>query len=240
MNIQVTSNYGALINGLQHGDVIPSGISFMGANPELLFDIDNLDARVLKSFFSPEKRELIDNRFMPKFTNLFEHDYFKKRDSKLDARLFAIAEYVALSAQQLLGMSNKQPDPLLRNKLFRKGIPSLSDLKGNAMCTELASVGQYLIHHLLKDTSDSNYESNLAIGYVENYLGDDESHAFIPIFDKNTDKQYVFDIARPDYQGAPRISLLNKPFTIDFFLQNPNHVIGGESMCSGLKEKYFM
>lgn len=234
--MQQTKKQSALITDLQSGDIIPSGVSFMGSSPCMLFDIDNLDESLLETILSSSQQEKIE-KLAENEAKYFQNPYFAKNDLEPDAYLFAVAKYALLGARKLLGITkDTKPNAALRDSLYRNEVVSLSDIKEHAMCTELSAVGQYILQHHL----DSDYESSLAIGAILMADGDTDQHAFIPIFDKKSKKQYVFDIARPEVINMPRISLLSKPFTFDYFVNHPGKIITGKTQLTKLRECYWL
>lgn len=197
---------------LKDGDRLPVGGSLFSDELTSVLELDfatfepelsNIDPERLRALF--EERRASVEEWLEKV----------KPKHKIDPYLFFLCLNLQNKVEALLEVVGKDVDGFQRQLLYGKEkAPTLSRLRGKAMCAERAALGQYL---LKKAGVDSAYVGGAEMADAADREEYPSPHSFIVIPDPtDASVTYIFDIARPRSQNhLPRILKTDVPMTAD-------------------------
>lgn len=97
--------------------------------------VENFTGENIRASYEQEKQALAN--------------WLNRTVSDKDLYLIYVANKVLRKMQELLEINPKQPDNASERRLkYNEGTPSLSELKGKAMCAEQAALGQFLLQRI--------------------------------------------------------------------------------------------
>ncbi|HTK60576.1 MAG TPA: hypothetical protein VL283_05245 [Candidatus Baltobacteraceae bacterium] len=197
---------------LKDGDLLPVGGSMFSDELTSMLELDFAAFDHELSNIDPERMRALFEERRGAVTEWLEKVNPKE---KIDPYLFFLCLNLQNKVEALLEVVGKDIDGFQRQLLYGKEKPpSLSGLRGKAMCAERAALGQYL---LKKAGVESAYVGGAEMADAADREEYPSPHSFIVIPDPtDASVTYVFDIARPRSQNhLPRILKTDVPMTAE-------------------------
>lgn len=219
---------------LKQNQELPVGGSIFSdeLTTKLILDFDSF---ISKENLQKSKEKIATNYQINK--DIYQ-SWLVKRDVCVDAQVYNLTNLVQKKTLDLLAVDTlKKVNTFERSQKINSGA-KLSDMKGCAMCAEIAFLGAYMLQELLPEGYTANYMSGVQ---KELFLGDDvdfEDHSFIVI---NTPKneQYIFDIAKSNcYYKFPRMLVPEEQLWAEKFQNTQHGVIKAVDVLTKQKALY--
>lgn len=151
--------HGVWIEYLESGDELPIGGSIFSdeLSTKLKLDFDTFEGS-LQNYKSPK---IITEAYIKNKAGVVNWlNKLPNRRVDLDPYIFFVCQQVGGKIRELLDFDpDNLNDSSQRQKVYAKGTPSLSSLKGITECGEQAALGQYLLQRVLEPPYTSAYMS---------------------------------------------------------------------------------
>lgn len=205
---------------LERGQDLPIGKCIQNKDIVLSLDFDSFDD-FLDGWHSPE-------RILEDYRNL--EAILSRKGCNADFYLHFVCDRVGEKVRDLLNVYPEcLPDPFERVKRLRQTRANLSDMKGIAMCSEQAALGQYLLQGVLERGYTSSFVNGVRYQHSSGKL---DAHSFL-VLSKNH-KTFIFDIYQLVSLKKPSLLETEIPFTYELLKDKQgSFLVGATGVLSG-------